>query len=491
MQFLTVLCSTLGLVVGNWSIGQNSIQVYTYGNVGQEYGSDFKRTLDSGYVIAGTTDNCGATQTCAYSMKIDKSGKTIWSHSTVLDFPQFCNAVVQTPDSGFVFSGYGIFKSGGTYESFAMRMDKNGNSQWLTTLGEKNQLSYDILAGSKKDLFLVGKTWSETSGGADAFILKSTYSSSGVVTWTKKYGGSNDDEFRAADFMADSTIVAVGQTTHSESLDKNIYVARFKQNGDTIWTKSIGTKLEDRAYGVTVSKDNHIYVAGSSIGVKSNNLNQYGAKLDSDGNLIWDVFHSEENSTHDDVLYDVTEMPNGKIMFAGYSNSYGTIGMEDISYHLLDINGNWLNGGTTGQPNGNSRAYKILPLNDSSFATFGSTRSWGLGQHDIVLCKHPKVNFTGLKNAESWKDEALCTTGLSETSSTAIKVVPNPSTGQFIIDAGAKLFGVMEIYNTVGKLVLTKTISTNSIMQHHLPPGLYVLKFSVDGNSLFTRVIVE
>jgi hypothetical protein len=67
-----------------------------------------------------------------------------------------------------------------------------------------------------------------------------------------------------------------------------------------------------------------------------------------------------------------------------------------------------------------------------------------------------------------------------------IKIYPNPTTGDLIIDA--KKVKSIEVYNSIGSLV-SNYKNTNKISIKNLPNGIYILSITIENNRTIKKII--
>ena len=78
----------------------------TYGGNNTDMGYSVKQTTDGGYIIGGYTMSFGAGYADYYLIRTDENGDTIWEETFGANNGEFCYAVQQTSDGGFIAAGY-------------------------------------------------------------------------------------------------------------------------------------------------------------------------------------------------------------------------------------------------------------------------------------------------------------------------------------------------------------------------------------------------
>ena len=113
----------------------------TYGGIGNEIGLCVQNTFDGGYVISGITSSFGAGMEDVYLIKTDSFGDTLWTKvygGADLDYGYY---VEQTIDSGYIISGSSNSFGVGNGDVYLIRTDLNGDTLWTKSYGGIN---YDV-----------------------------------------------------------------------------------------------------------------------------------------------------------------------------------------------------------------------------------------------------------------------------------------------------------------------------------------------------------
>lgn len=119
-----------------------------------EYGASLERTIDNGYILAGTANSTDGDVTNIHPgtsfgiqtmdmwvVKTDASGNIEWEKCFGGSSADFASKVVQTPDHGFIISGYTSSTDGdvtnfrGLIDSWIIKVDSVGNLLWQKCIG--------------------------------------------------------------------------------------------------------------------------------------------------------------------------------------------------------------------------------------------------------------------------------------------------------------------------------------------------------------------
>jgi len=98
------------------------------GTTGYNQGNAILQSTDSGLVIGGYTSSFGEGNGDAYLLKTNKTGGLLFNSTFGGAATDNASAVVQTPDNGFVLSGYTQSYAVDSNSFYIVKTDGNGNS---------------------------------------------------------------------------------------------------------------------------------------------------------------------------------------------------------------------------------------------------------------------------------------------------------------------------------------------------------------------------
>lgn len=106
-----------------------------------------------------------------------------------------------------------------------------------------NGIEYGFGVRSCLDQGYVVAGSTSTTGISDGYLVR--VDSLGLVMWSKYYSGSNIDIFRSIKILPDSGFIIAGFSNSSGNGGYDGWVMRVDKNGDSLWSKYIGTTAWD------------------------------------------------------------------------------------------------------------------------------------------------------------------------------------------------------------------------------------------------------
>lgn len=198
-----------------------------FGGTDWDEGRSVRKTLDGGYIIAGSTGSFGAGADDVYLVKTDSAGTAQWGKTFGGTGADYGYDVRQTlPDSGFVVVGQ-TYSYGTSGDVYVVKTDADGDTLWTRAIGGASiDCGYGVVQTFPDTAYLVvGCTRSFGMGGYDAYLIK--LDRDGNILWTRLYGGAyNDDVYSVAQTVPDSGYIVAGSTRSFGSGSYDFYVMR-------------------------------------------------------------------------------------------------------------------------------------------------------------------------------------------------------------------------------------------------------------------------
>jgi hypothetical protein len=341
----------------------------TYGGPDVDAGLSVQQAADGGYVIAGyATDYLGANWRGVYLVRTDPRGKILWEKVYGGVGYNSGRSVRQLADGGYAVAGFSnAFGSGGNH-AYLVRTDSLGSLLWERTYyrgqGQSLVLTYDggyVVAGYSRNPMALRAVRADSLGNA---LWQVMYLG---------YHGQSVDQFSTGGYIV---------AGYGTNVPHDICLARIGPLGDSLWIKTYGGSLPDKAYSVRRTSDNGFIVAGHTDSFGPGVVNVYLLKTDSLGNVLWERTYGGSAS---DQGWAVRQTGDGGYIVAGVTMSFGE-GAGDAYLLKTDSLGNVLWERAFGGPSPD-RAFSVAETQDGGYVLAGRTRSYGAGESDVYLIK--------------------------------------------------------------------------------------------------------
>lgn len=441
-----------------------------YGGNGMDIGRDVLQTPDGGYIISGYTNNINGT---GYIIRTNENGDTLWTRTYGGNLSQDFNSIKMTYDSCYIVCGqtHGL----GFYgcNVLLMKLNKDGDTLWQKGYGGYgDEEADDVIQTSDSGFALVGVTMSFGNAITSEYLIKTN--KNGDTLWTKIYEKYSDNWGKSLIQLNDKGYLIAGKTGSNVS-NLDIYLVRTNQFGDTLWTKTIGGSLFEDAGSVIKTNDSGFLITGTTNSLGDGGYDVFVVNTDSNGLIKWTKTYGGINDDAGDAGIQTSD---GGYAIVGTTQSFGS-GITDIYLLKLNQNGDTLWTRTFGGT-GMEGPGAIKETADGGLVIVGTTESFG-GNDDVFLIKtDANGHFVGIDDYTSSMNNR-------------ITIYPNPTTGQAKIQI-QKNFGqtkTLEIFDYTGQLQLTKTGNFSDIDISSLTNGLYFIVLTNKDNERQTIKIIK
>ncbi len=451
----------------------------------------------------------------------------------------FGQGVVQLEDSSYVITGSSSSFQDGAAQAFLLKIDSLGNHVWAHDYGGiETDWGRRVLYKKNVGFFIAGYTNSMGNGGYDAYLIKTD--EQGTKLWEKTFGKEGWEKINDAVMLADTSIIMVGQTDSGTSGNDDMYIVRTDQNGDTLWTKQIGTSGEDLLTSIRILSDTSCLIAGQKYIADSLLNKAYMIALKNDGTILWEKYYgnngtycfndicivgSEINAVgHREGLYSGTDyyvvkiLPDGSQSYefcyntldydaADLVTSYGSSGKLYIGYSYensttFPVGKDFYIGRFQGNLNfdnfsfplanvGDDIGGQLISTSDGGAIVVGYNTSFGSGGNNVFAAKigpndlypqgNPTVNtLVGLHE-------------ISNENTSIYKVYPNPVSDMITIEFPESFSGRIEIQTMLGQVIWSQKQNFDSKMQIDLKQfqkGNYFISITNEKGEKCTKRIV-
>lgn len=331
------------------------------------------QTADESFVVAGTVFKSfvDGTRTVSFLTKFDPAGNILWTKEYGESTGSYFRAaaLAKSNDNGLLLAGTTGTLSG-EQDFFAMETDSAGNVIWMHNYGGADgQQCLAAISTSDNGFLLAGNT-RQGGGPFDGYLVK--IGDSGIQEWTREYGGAMNDEFRSVCENQDGGFIAAGETysfgpgTPSDTRN-NMYVVRTNSEGDSIWTRAIGSELWEAANSVATTSDSGCVVVGLTNQISYYQWYGYLVRMAGNGEVEWTQAYGSPNVEYS-IIYSVISVSGNKYVYAGEGQGRTE---SDVHVAEIDITGGTIWDGFYGENGAAERGLCIIQATDGGFVVCG------------------------------------------------------------------------------------------------------------------------
>ncbi len=446
----------------------------TYGRSLVQEGYSVQQTTDGGYIILGYTAY-GVQGNDVYLIKTNDSGDVQWTKKYDRGFDDKGYSVYQTTDGGYIFTGY----AQGPGSLYLIKTDSSGVILWTNIYnGPNTETGYSVQQTTDGGYIVAGETDGFGAGQKDVFLIKTD--STGVVLWTKTFGGTNSDFGRSVQQTTDGGYIITGATMSFGAGNQDIYLIKTDDIGDTLWTKTFGGLLDEVGYSVRQTADGGYIITGYTESFGAGLKDVYLIKTNGSGDTLWTKAYG---GTGVDEGHSVEQTSDGGYVITGNTG----IGIGQSSVYLIKTDANGIvdcsqfpTATIVGNPATQSGNTSVSGINSGIYAVPTGTLVTSAAPSDSVICLTVGIPEAGF-DIEN------------------LIVYPNPSSGRFTLemqiteaqDVVLKIISILgqEVY--VEKRKLNPGIYRKEIDIRAHAKGIYLLQITTRRGVMSKRIVLE
>ncbi len=297
----------------------------SFGSSEYSGGESIQETVDGGYIIVGSRLSARPTDYDILLIKTDDKGRELWTRTFGGKGWDWGSFVRQTPDGGYVITGWTDSYGAGAGDLWLIKTDGAGVKEWDRTYGGiDNDQGNCVQPTSDGGYIVTGTTTSYSIGQDDLWLLKTD--ATGNVQWMRTFGGSGSDEGQYVQQTGDGGYIVVGSTTSFGSGDSDVWFIRLGVDGDVAWTRTLGGTEWDWGSAVVQVGDDGFIMAGSTFSNGAGESDVWLIRIDADGHEDWSRTFGGPDL---DFGLGLELTADGGFIIAGQTHSYGA-GKSDL-----------------------------------------------------------------------------------------------------------------------------------------------------------------
>ncbi len=354
----------------------------TYGQKADDYAICIVPVGNDSFVLGGGTKTSVSHLDNFWVKKIDRNGDTIWTKSKNSSILDYVKAIIQTPDGGFVLSGFNKpYGQDGPDNAAFVKLDKDGNIVWnVTTLKQVDEAPNAIIKNSQGQFFYIGHLFLKNSSHFIAYM--GLIDQNGDTLWRKSFVNNYTTDAQSVIEVKDGGYVITGYKDVSGNGNFDAWVAKVDKGGNLLWEKTYGGVMEDSGHKVIETPDNHYIILGETDSQGSGGSDVWIFEIDSAGKVIWEKTYGGKE---DDKGFSLIRTYDGGYLIGATTKSYGS-GSLDAWLIKIDSDGNYQWSTTIGGPKEDA-LNSVIETNPNEYIMVGMTNSYGSGGYDAWVVK--------------------------------------------------------------------------------------------------------
>jgi hypothetical protein len=346
----------------------------TFGGSSQEVGTYVLET-SNGYVVAGHITNATGNQD-GLLLRLDTYGNTLWQKRFGGGQADQLNAVVATPDGGFVAIGETRSFGAESSDIFIVKVDASGNSVWnrIITSGQTDDFSRSLLLLPDGGIMVSGVAFPLGATNAQTLLIR--LNSAGNTVWSKTYSSGVGNSIYG-NIIQGNVLYASG------GVDGDAALVRIDlSNGNILGSQLFSGAGTEALYYMQQTQDGHFLMADHTWSAATGtDIEAWVQKVNPlTGQVIWSkVFYRPGNN----LRGRVEKINDGAFLLTPYDNDNSSTG--DAMLAKIDGNGNLIWSYHYGGGNAD-RILKAVQTSDGGFIAVGDIKH-STDNTDILIIK--------------------------------------------------------------------------------------------------------
>ena len=240
-----------------------------YGNEFWQEGWSVDETDDGGFILVGSTSPQSEGPAKIWMIRLNELGDSLWSKTYLTGSWSNGRAVLQMNDGGFVIAGVAEqWESSSTKNSLMPAKlknylkQKNSMSDFQNMNNAVHPSEDELKKLNTSDLkhYNALSTQGKIIQERDAWLLRTN--ELGDTLWSKIVGGPGWDDIYSINPTIDGGYIIAGQKFNNKSESDDFWIIRGLSSGDTLWTTTLGDSAYEVAYDIRQTQDDGYIATG-------------------------------------------------------------------------------------------------------------------------------------------------------------------------------------------------------------------------------------
>ena len=484
MRFLSILSFLLVVQI----VSAQSRFYKLYSGSGFDKGEDVLALPDSTFLVAGSSGSWEANAQ-GFLMKIDSVGAYVWSQAYGAQETEEVKRVFHRPGMGYYLAGMSNSWSNGNYDPMLIFTDLAGNQQWIKTYQNPAwERIHDGVQTKDTGFVLVGERQATLGAEADVFLMR--LDKNGDTLWTKTLGTAGADRANSVIRVSDSLYVVGGEWYVADSIATKGFAMKINDQGVVQWFDTLGHLSGDFSVSDLTQTPFGIQFAGNHA-FTSENHNVFSGSISIDGQVINQNAPQDGTFLSDDKCQQIAYLtPQDRSIYGIQVQNDSTFSeFFDLNFGYVDaLFGYWLGLPYTMVINqGYDYIGNIRPTLDGGFIATGYNSVIVDGQNQLNGGSNVFVlKLNGNGSAYVQTDTVFTIqqlVGLSPIfEGSEVLMFPNPVEAVLHFGWSGSMPKLIEIQDAMGNLLQRETMTPSQTIDLGLwPQGVYFVR--IDGKT--------
>lgn len=216
----------------------------TIGGAGDDSAWAIARRPGGGYIVAGYTASFGADGEDVLVIGIDDAGATEWTRTIGGAGNQRAWAMTPLKSGGFAIAAQTDHGPGGGWDALVIKIDDTGKELWSRAFGGTGvDRLFGIAAHADGSVIVTGSR--SATAGAPLGVLAARLDAAGSVMWDHRFGGAKDSLGHSVIGTSDGSYLITGYG-QNERGDNDIALTKLSASGAVVWSRTRGGIDDDR-----------------------------------------------------------------------------------------------------------------------------------------------------------------------------------------------------------------------------------------------------
>lgn len=353
----------------------DSLWEHHYGGLLDDQGFYAIEGENGQYIVVGKTKSNSNGGYDAYILKLDAQGTVIWEKSYGGPDEEQIVSICPALYGGYVITGYVLS------DVWLLWITEDGDSLGSVTYGGPSADQGLCIIPNIDQGYTVTATYGTGfSMGDQLWLMKLDIA--GDTIWTKKYGGPSQDYGEEVIQTSDGGYMIAGRTyTTAVPEACDAWAVKTDANGDTLWTRKYGGSDEDNFNCVAETDDGYIF-GGITRSFGQGIYSFYAVRTNDYGDTLWTRIYGGQSVN---LCFDIDKMEDGNFVLSGYTSSFGP--SNDLYLVEIDQDGNMIWQHNYGHPQANEIIYGCQATSDGGFIATGRTIYYSAYKEEVIVIK--------------------------------------------------------------------------------------------------------